>query len=165
QSEHRGLENLIKIVPLFPHVRLTICGDGELKKYVFENANQYENIIYKGSISYSELMMEIALSDIIVGLYYLSCKNHMFASPNKYYEHLAFGKPMITTKGTPPGADVERENTGWSIGDHYNDLYELISKINLSDIVEKGNNAHSLWISKYSNYYDLKVEEYMGLIK
>lgn len=166
EETHRGLENILRAAKDHK-IELHIAGFGGCEKS-FKEAS-FDNVHFYGSVGHDKAMEIMAKSDIILGLYYLSNPNHKYASPNKYYEHLALGKPLLTSDGTPPGEKVKADNSGWSISDSYEDLSDLISLLvedsSRASIIEKGKNAEKRWSEEYKDYFDVVLKpSYLRLI-
>ena len=53
----------------------------------------------------------------MIALYDPDCPNHKYAAPNKFYEALMLGKPLITTKGI--GIDEIIESQSFGVATHY----------------------------------------------
>lgn len=95
----------------------------------------------------------MANSDIIVAIYEKSVLNNVYAAPNKYYEGLYLGKPILTTKGTLVGKHTEQYNTGFVIGETLEEMESFFKQNKLKyRIMEYGQNAKKVWNEKYSNY-------------
>lgn len=166
ESKHRGLENLISAVKKYPQkIILNIAGDGELKEYIEFECKNVKNINYFGPVKYDKALEIMLNSHIIVGMYYKTIKNHLYASPNKYYEHLFLGRPLLTTIGTPPGKKVNKFNTGFVLNENKSCLLEFFDKLNLDECIEFGLNAKNLWEKKYLNYWENISNLYLGLLK
>lgn len=167
ESQCRGLENILSAVKE-RNVELHVAGFGSCEDTFKDNAQK--NVFFYGSLSHEKAIKLMKRMDILLGLYYLSNPNHIFASPNKYYEHLFLSKPLITSKNTPPGEKVTENNSGWVIGDSFNDLNELINWLELvatkEDILELGKNAGDCWEKMYSRYHEDYLKPiYLRLIK
>lgn len=92
--------------------------------------------------------------------------NHILAAPNKYYEGLALGRPVITTVGTLVGDKVNKYDTGYCIDEQYESLDKLISDIDRIDISSKSLNASDLWNNTYKDYVKNFMEtEYIDFIR
>ena len=164
EKNHRGLEHLIQVASQLPHIYLNIAGAGALEETIKSAANAYKNIKFWGAVTPEKALSILNDCDLLVGMYYKTIKNHLFASPNKYYEHLMLGKPLLTTEGTPPGDKVIQHKTGYAIGETENDLYNLLNNLNKDSLDILGNNARKLWDEKYANYLDNFSEQYLKLI-
>lgn len=160
----RGLENLIKLSKETPSVKLTIAGFGPLSS-LLKDSNNYSNITYLGTVPYDKSLEIMSNSDIIYACYETTNPNHVLAAPNKYYEGLYLGKPIITTEGTIVGDKTKKYNTGYVIKERYEDLKELIQSINYNDLKKKGINAERLWNEKYRFYVaDFLTKTYLPFI-
>lgn len=160
----RGLENLIKYAQENDNVILQIGGFGELEPLL--QGGSYSNIKYYGSVPYIKALQILNSVDIIYAMYQKTNRNHILAAPNKYYEGLYLGKPIITTAGTIVGDKTNRYKTGFVIEESYQDLAELIDSITSSKIDEYSKNAEDLWNSRYSTYVtDFLSKTYLPFIE
>lgn len=165
ERAHRGIEDFLRFFEDNPEYALLIAGYGELASAVEDASKRLENVIYFGSVPYSQAAAIMAHSDAILGFYYDSVPNHRYASPNKYYEHLMFGKPLFTSKRTPPGRLVEEHQTGVAIADGYESLREAFTSTDLDDIATFSANAQALWEKKFKNYFsDSLAPTYLSML-
>ncbi|MEA4822326.1 MAG: hypothetical protein VB122_08910, partial [Erysipelotrichales bacterium] len=112
-GEQRGLEKLINYAKEHKSLNLEIAGFGPLD-FLLGDLKKYPNIVYYGSVKYQDALKIMNTSDIIYAIYEKTNPNHILAAPNKYYEGLFLGKPIITTKGTIVGDKTEKYNTGYT---------------------------------------------------
>lgn len=154
EPNSRGLEDLICEVSRRPNITLDIAGVGPVSDLCEEYANSFKNIVFHGAVSPSEAMELMSRSHIVVGMYYLTVPNHRFAAPNKYFEHLALGRPLLTTKGTPPGERVVVSDTGWAIAEGQVSLSDFFDSISPDEIRAKGLRARKVWLEGYSEYFN-----------
>tara|TARA_B100000925_G_C22000984_1_gene471257 strand:- start:933 stop:2021 length:1089 start_codon:yes stop_codon:yes gene_type:complete len=152
QRKHRGIENIIEFFKANQDYTLDIAGHGELEEEIALCSKNYKNINFHGRLNYQDALSLMMASDVILGLYYKSIRNHQFASPNKYYEHLMIGKPLVTSFGTMPGNLVESFKTGWAVQDNYNSFENIMKSIDDDQIRSMSMNASTLWMEKYCNY-------------
>lgn len=161
EAKHRGLEDLINVVIASSNLKLIIAGYGELASYIKEAASRFpEKIDFHGMLTSIEGLSLMSYADIYIGMYYKTNKNHLWAAPNKYYEHLLLGLPLLTTCGTPPGRKVTLHRTGWSIGEGQDNLNCFFSNVSRDEIKDYSNNSSNLWRESFSSYYD---KSYKGL--
>ncbi|WP_176324082.1 glycosyltransferase [Campylobacter ureolyticus] len=154
ERNNRGLENLINAVKKYPEkIVLHIAGDGELRKVIESASLKFKNIIYFGPVGYDKALDIMSNSNLIVGMYYKTIKNHLYASPNKYYEHLFLGRALLTTIGTPPGDRVLEFNTGFVVGENVKDLTVFLENLSLKECKIIGKNAKIIWDKFYANYW------------
>lgn len=156
----RGLENLLSVVSENPDVKLNIAGFGVLQDMITDYADKFKNISYWGRVDYNVGQAIQKNSDMIAAMYHLTSPLHKYAAPNKYYESLFLGVPMITTVDTLVGSKVHRYDTGFVIGESKEALAELLARRKSemdNELAKKKNNCISTWEGIYKNYY----EEYM----
>ena len=165
EEKNRGIENLLNVIAKNPSITLHIAGGGKIEPLIKEMSKKYPNIIFHGQVPPEKALEILAKSDIIVGMYYKTIKNHLYASPNKYFEHLFLEKVLLTTEATPPGDKVQKYKTGFAIGETERDVIDFIINIDVDTIRIFSNNAKNLWNSKYYNYQEKLKEKYISLIK
>lgn len=151
---HRGLEKLMEIMRRLPDLlELNIAGFGELEQMVIDADKELANVHYYGSVPYEKGLTIMKDADLILALYEKTIPNHIYAAPNKYYEGLFLGKPILTTAGTYVGIKTEKYKTGFAIGEQVCDLEVFFSMPDLRrKLQERGENAAKLWTSKYCDF-------------
>lgn len=128
-------------------------GDSRLENRLKSLAG-LENVKYFGGVPYEKGLHISYNSDLVYAMYCKSNPNHIYAAPNKYYEAMLLGKPIITTKGTKVGDKVVLNDIGFVIDEDIDSLKDLLLELNNSRMLinKKGDNALSLWVSEYKSY-------------
>lgn len=111
-AEGRLLKELANIIIGNSNMELHIAGFGQLEKYFQELALKYNNIIFYGKIEYSKTIELENSCDIMTAIYDPLIPNHYYAAPNKFYEALMLGKPVIMVKNTGMSEVVLKNNIG-----------------------------------------------------
>ncbi|UCH58435.1 MAG: glycosyltransferase family 4 protein [Anaerolineales bacterium] len=97
-NEGRGLRELISSAKMVKNVAFVIAGDGplidDLKNAAEENGDQ-TNVIFTGHIPLEILPVVTASGTIGVVLTQNTCLNHFYSLPNKIFEYLQAGIPVI----------------------------------------------------------------------
>lgn len=151
----RGLENLLTCISELPDVKLDIAGFGVLDELVSRYAQQHPNIQCWGRVEYAVGQTIMKNSDLIAAMYHLTSPLHKFAAPNKYYESLKLGVPVITTEATLVANKVNEYGTGFVIGESREALETLLNSEGLAEqIAEKKTLCEKTWNEVYSNYFD-----------
>ncbi len=155
-EEHRGIENLVQFVKGQHNTRLIIGGRGALSEFVLAQARACDRIQFSGSyLPYQlpELSQEV---DIYCSLYYQTKPLHSFAAPNKYFEHLALGIPILLSAGTPYAEAVVQNETGWIVEDGLTALEEWYNQIHddVSGFEYRAEKAKSLWSEHYAGWLE-----------
>ena len=165
-SDNRFLLEILALAETEPF-NLLIAGYGD--KTVMNKCEAVagrDNVKYFGRVSMEDgLNMEKA-ADVIYAMYCKSNPNNIYAAPNKYYEALLLGKPIITTKGTIVEKKVNENNIGWAIEEDIEELRSLVNSLKKDEIIEKGENARKHWNTKFNNYLQyFFCEIYSKIIK
>lgn len=163
----RGLENLLKAVSEQPDIRLNIAGFGVLDAFVQDHADRYPNICYWGRVDYAVGQAIEKNSHLIAAMYHLTSPLHKYAAPNKYYESLLLGVPMITTENTLVAAKTVQYDTGFILDESVDSLRELFRRTTLmAEIEEKAQNCIHTWDAVYKTYYeDYMKDRYMRFVR
>lgn len=164
EERHRGLEDLLAMVARYPEkIRLEIAGFGPLAEACSKAMRDHGNIRFHGAVTPDQAIRLMSGCDVLVGMYYRTKAHHERATPNKYYEHLMLAKPLLTTKGTPPGEKVESGLSGWALEEGETSLKGLFDAVTREECRELGARASKKWNADYANYFqDVLVEKYAG---
>lgn len=148
------------------HINLLIAGYGDKQKEDrCKKLNERKNVKYFGKVPYSIGLSIMSHSDLIYAMYCKIIRNHYFAAPNKFYEPMMLGKPLLTTKGIIIGEKVEKMGFGYTIEESYQELVDFVKSIKKDELKKKGDVAHQLWQEKYCNYtYDFLKNQYLPLL-
>lgn len=158
---NRGIEDLLSYVGGKKDIFLNIAGFGSLEDTVKKYADKYSNIRFWGRVDYISGQTIMKNSDIIVAMYYLSNPVHKFAAPNKYYESLALGVPILTTEDTLVGNKVLNYKTGFVIKEGENSIADFFEIPNLKSLILDAQIAcKSTWENIYKNYYINTMSQY-----
>lgn len=111
-SRARLLEEIVEFVSGRPDVELHIGGFGQLESFMREKADQFSNIFFYGKLPYSDALALEMQMDILTAIYDPSVPNHYYAAPNKFYEALMLGKPLIMIKNTGMDKTVKDNKLG-----------------------------------------------------
>lgn len=111
----RLLLELAEVVMNSCEYELYIGGFGEYADYFSQLSIKYTNIHYYGKIPYDKTIELESKCDIMIANYDPSVPNHVFAAPNKFYEALYLGKPLVMTKGTGMSNIVTEDDLGVTI--------------------------------------------------
>lgn len=155
--KERFLDELIEVANA-GHINLNIAGYGDKD---LENKclalSKHPNVNYYGKVLYKEGLNIMYNSDLIYAMYCTSNKNHIFAAPNKYYEAMLLGKPIISNLGTILSTKILKHKTGFIIPESMDELKDFFLRLNAAEMKEVSDNARFLWENQYKN----KVDEYL----
>lgn len=128
-SSGRFLEELVQIVRKYPNYELHIGGFGKLEKKLLEASKENNNIIFYGKLPYEKTLELENSCDIMTAIYNPKVSNHYYAAPNKFYEALMLGKPLIMVKNTGMSDIVEQNRIGEVIDFNIESLETAILKL------------------------------------
>lgn len=108
----RFLMELAEVIKEIPECELHIGGFGKYEMYFEQLSYKNNNIFYYGKLTYDKTLELENSCDIMTAIYDPSIGNHYYAAPNKFYEALALGKPLIMVKNTGMSEVVIKHNIG-----------------------------------------------------
>ena len=108
----RLLKEIAEAVSENNSFELHVGGFGSYEEYFKDMANRYDNIYYYGCLTYEQTLSLENECDIMLAIYDPTIENHRFAAPNKFYESLMLGKPVMMVRGTGMSEIVENNAVG-----------------------------------------------------
>jgi len=110
-------------------LKMGFAGYGIYKDQATALADEYENFTYLGQVMYKECLENEAKSICLSAIYEPTIRNHRLCAPNKFYESLALGKPVIVCRGTGIDRIVEENNIGIVINYDVEEFYSAVRKL------------------------------------
>lgn len=111
-SNNRLLLEELEVFKRHPEWHFYVGGFGLHEKAFIDASQKYGNIHFLGKISYEETLRLESNADIMLAIYDPTIENHIFAAPNKFYEALMLGKPLIMVKNTGMTTNLRKYNFG-----------------------------------------------------
>jgi len=124
----RMLEELLRVVSESQDLELLIAGFGKLERKVLEASKAFDNIRFFGRVNYNDALNIYKQCDVIFAVYDPSVPNHKYSSPNKVFEAMALGKPVIVAENTGIDQLVRSANLGFVV--RYGDVEQLRETFN-----------------------------------
>jgi len=151
-QDYRLLLEIIDLIKDSDKFELHIGGFGKHEEYIKKVAKQYKNIVFYGSLNYNDVLCLERDCDILFATYDPKIKNHKYSAPNKIYEAMALGKPIIVCKGTGIDELIIKNNIGFSIEYNANSFMKILNKIfnDKNIIAEMGVRAKKIYKEKYN---------------
>lgn len=150
-QDHRLLLEILDEMKKNNEYELHIGGFGKYEKE-FENAsNEYNNIYYYGSLKYNDVLNLEKDCDILFATYDPKIKNHKYSAPNKIYEAMALGKPIIVCNNTGIDQLIVNNNIGDAIDYDAKEFIKVLKKYNNKENIRGvENRSKKLYLDKYS---------------
>jgi len=151
----KPLEALAELLRRRADIELHAYGDGLVS--IFQGL---QNFTYHGAFRSPEDLPEIYASiDVNYILYDASNNNVKLALPNKLYESIAFGCPVICSDGVALGMLVKEK--GFGIASSIDDLEKSLDQLVVDYEMYRGR----LLSEPEASYLDMQQEEILSLIK
>ena len=128
-NEGRNLFTLIEAASELKEegVTLVVGGFGKLETKVQEQSERFENVTFIPWVTYERLLELESGFDVLAIVYDKNDAAHRWASPNKFFEGMALGKPVIVGEGTI--AEQRMMTLGNGLAVPYGSKEELIQAI------------------------------------
>lgn len=124
----RGLEYMLEAVENLDGVRLVLGGTGPDKGLVEESARRCQRIRYIGWIpSYEGVIKETLKADVLFRFGDPRIPQVRYDAPNKFFEAMMSGKPIITNAEIAASKTVQKENCGLVVP--YGDVEAIMEAI------------------------------------
>ncbi|WP_107947839.1 glycosyltransferase family 4 protein [Lysinibacillus parviboronicapiens] len=128
-ARERLIRELVEVVMDTPNYELHIGGFGEFADELAQMAKEHDNIVFYGKLPYEKTLALENNCDIMTAIYDPKLTNHFYAAPNKFYEALMLGKPLIMAKNTGMSEVVAENNLGELIDFNRESLRQAIDSL------------------------------------
>lgn len=105
----RGLEDMLGAVAGLSGVTLLLAGSGPDEEYLRRLAADRDNVRFLGWLNYDDMLRGELASDILFRLSDPKIPSTRYASPNKLFEAMMCGKPIIVSDASAM-ADIVRQH-------------------------------------------------------
>ncbi len=128
-GKYRGLGDLINVFKErnCDNAFLVIGGNGIMKHDVMEKMRHMHNARFIGTVQADRVPLYTKAADVIVSLLDPVKESHRIALPNKLFEAMAAGKPVIASENTSTADIVSNEKCGVIV--QYGDAKKLHESI------------------------------------
>jgi glycosyltransferase involved in cell wall biosynthesis len=119
-ARDRGCENLVRALPALPASHLLFLGDGdpgfdERLAELAASLGVARRVHFLPSVALEELLAHTAEADVGVSLLEDTCDNHRLALPNKVFEYVAAGVPVVASALPELDRLVRGHGIGWTV--------------------------------------------------
>lgn len=149
----RFLREICDYVSKHSEYEFHIGGYGANMEAFFSSlAEQNENIFYYGKVPYQQTLEIERNADILPIIYKPSLNENVYAAPNKFYEALALGKPMIMANGTGMSSVVDEYDLGATIEYNVDSFQQAMDRLidRKAEWAEIGRREQELYKTTYS---------------
>jgi len=167
-NEERGTDLIISAIKDMKDVQLIVkgfCSEEKYKNKLLAMINDMKNVnMDLNGVPYNEITQNMLKADLTIALYDPSIPNNKYASPNKLFESMASGIPIIVNDHTPMANIVKEENCGLIVPfENNNALREAIFRIKDDQALQQklGNNGRNAYANKYN--WKIMEQRLMGI--
>lgn len=133
----RGVERLLRVFAASPQVDLVCMGSGPLRPLVEQAAAAHGNIRLLPPVLPSEVLQHSRAADVGVCLTDDSCLSHYYSLPNKVFEYLHAGLPVIVNPLLEQQRLVQEFGCGWVAPADDAAFTEMLARIDAEAIATK----------------------------
>lgn len=119
-------------------------GNGQILQ-MLKDAAESPYIKYFGKVAYKDGLNIMYNADVIYAMYSVVNPNHLYAAPNKYYEAMFVGKPLMTTNGIIVADKVKANGIGYAVDENLESLVKTVEGMSDDDIKVKSKKSASMW--------------------
>ncbi len=165
----RGLEIMIEAFKKLndKNLALVFLGYGALTNFVKQETMSSSNIYVHETVSLDVYMDYICSADFGIHIMENTCLNHYYALPNKLFEYIMAGLPVIVSNLYEMKRFVEKYNVGIVL--HENNvasLLEVLNKINSLDLtIVRENTQKVAQVYNWGNQEITLINLYKNLVQ
>lgn len=164
-TENRHLHVLVDATDYLtdPNIHIVIMGDGPLKDQLVKQSRRLKrqgHIHFHPAVPQETLIHYTAAADAGIIPYQATCLNTRFCSPNKLYEFIAAGLPIIATTLPELQRIIEKDNIG-VVGNNHN--AQLFAKLIESIIPTLETKKHNVSLVKQQYGWQNQEKELNGI--
>lgn len=130
----RGIELLLETFAASPSAHLILMGSGPLIGAVQTASKCYENIHLLPAVPPNQVLKYTRSADIGVCLTDNSCLSHFFSLPNKVFEYLQAGLPILVNPLLEQQKIVRQYQCGWVAPEDRHELQALLRQLDTKAI-------------------------------
>ncbi|GAB6876189.1 glycosyltransferase family 4 protein [Thermaerobacter litoralis] len=111
----RGLLELLEVMRRHPEWELDLGGFGAEEYLIRKAAAALPNVRFHGRVPHHRCMEVYVRADVLVATYDPSVPNYRYSSPNKLFEAMRLGKPIVVAEGTGIDRRVKALELGYVV--------------------------------------------------
>ena len=117
-TKERKLPELIDVIAESPDLFLLLGGGGNAQEMAEQAQRKFSNVRYLGFVHPKQIPFYTAMSDVVFYGFDSEVRNSKFSAPNKLFEALGAGKPVLTADFGEIGRIVKEKQCGVLV-EHY----------------------------------------------
>jgi len=131
----RRIEQLLRVfAQAGPTRHVVFMGYGELEGLVREAAAQYSNIHFLPAVPPGDVLRHTVGADVgLVGVENI-CLSYFYCLPNKFFEYLLAGVPVLANDWPEMGKVVREQGCGWLVGEGEADWLAVVQRLRRAEV-------------------------------
>jgi glycosyltransferase involved in cell wall biosynthesis len=149
----RGLLEILDVLGRHPEWSLDLAGFGGDEEQILAIARALPNVNWHGRVPYPQALELSRNADILFATYDPSISNHRYSSPNKVFEAMLLGKPVLVARNTNMDRMIEEAGCGLVVD--YGDVPSLekaLTRLQKDEELRRhlGSRARAAYETRYS---------------
>lgn len=141
-SHGRGIDMLLAAFSRLPEDRhIVFMGYGQMDERIQRFAQDHPNIHIHPAVPPSEIQKYTPDADVGVSLIENVCLSYFYCLPNKLFEYLAAGRPVIVSDFPTMGRVVDQFDCGWTVEPSDRMIADFVENLDAETIARKTENA------------------------
>ncbi len=144
-SENRGIERLLHLFSgLEKQVHLVFMGDGSLTEMIKRFGESHPTIHWLPPVPMAEVVAHARGADMGVSVIDHSCLSYTYAMPNKFFEYLQAGVPILIGNMPEQREIVDANKVGWVLSADDATARRFLNGLTREDITIKQENTAAI---------------------
>jgi glycosyltransferase involved in cell wall biosynthesis len=140
-EKNRGIEVLLRVFSQVKDKHVVFMGFGSMENMIKEFSLDNKNIHFHPAISPRDVLSYTSGADVGFSILDNSCLNHYYCLPNKFFEYILAGIPVIASNFPELAKIIDDYGLGWKVLPNEKNVFTLINNINKQDILSKRQHA------------------------
>ncbi len=134
-SPGRRIEQLLRVFAR-PDMKahLVLMGYGELEAVIRDASVRSANIHFQPAVAPTEVLKMTAGADVGICGGENVCLSYYFSLPNKLFEYLAAGLPILAPRWPEMTRVIDEHGCGWVVGESDDDWFAAVSALSTAEI-------------------------------
>ncbi len=164
-TPNRFLVEIAETVREMDDVKVVIAGYGmdDYTAKVKDAARGHENVTVKGRVPFDDVVPMSLEADALICMFDPSERNNSITLPNKLFEAMVCGRPIIVSKGTRTGEIVEQEDCGLVIDYDKEALKEALVRLRSDPELRETLGRNGLKAAKERYNWEIEKEKLLKI--
>jgi glycosyltransferase involved in cell wall biosynthesis len=120
---------------------IVFMGKGVLERLIKNYSCEFTNIHFLNAVNPEEVLRYTSSADIGISLIENVCLSYYYSLPNKVFEYLLSGLPVIVSDFPEMGRFIDENKCGWKVNVDPTALFDLVKNISNAELIEKKEGA------------------------